>query len=454
MAKIEEARAVAWSSSRLSDVAIHRQLTDADRAARVIPSSYAAAWALDDGDADRLDRFHRYALLFWHGRRLLEDFAIDHGQIVLNRAQLAADGSGRAATVALREALDDAELRKSARLTVETQPADKLVIQDWGDHRLRFQVNSVGKVPPGEASALIGAGPTIPVAVTAATSRHDAREGTLVGLSRRTSPPPAEFLVARIEAVDETRTFPITPGVFYRGRFFPADRDLVVTTGATSEPVAVMIHQNYRKIDRRIPDQFRVHPGKGFLHPGTQLAYTLKFERKTSQPMKLRVNYGLEGQAEPFRDVSLELTDSKPIGEITDLVDSQEAPVDRPRNLIVTVTREGEGKPISKRFFAFRQILPKDYIAVIPTLSPAEGKLHLVVKRLRTDPVTGPVPIFIRAAGETAQHVFQRGEVRYFSFSVPGQMTMIPWSVTVEEIADAIHGEATANGPAGPGAQP
>ena len=454
MAKIEEARAIAWSSSRLSDSAIHRQLADADRAARVIPSAYAAAWSLDDHDADRLDRFHRYALLLWHGRRLLEDFAVDHGQLVLNRAQLAADGSGRATTITLKEALDDAELRKLARLAVETQPADKLLIQDWGDHRLRFQVNSVGRVPSGEASALIGAAPTIPVAVTAATSRQDAREGTLVGISRGSSPPPAEFLVARVEAADETRTFPITPGVFYRGRFFPADRDLMVTTDATSEPVSVTIHQNYRKIDRKIPDQFRMHPGKGFLHPGTQLAYTLKVERKTSQAMKVRVNYGLEGQTEPFQDVSLELTVAKPVGEITDLVDSQEAPADRPRNLIVTVTREGEGKPVSKRVFPFRQILPKDYIAVVPTLSPAEGKLHLVVTRLRTDPVTGPVPISVRAAGQAAQHVFQRGEVRSFSFSVPGQMTTIAWSVTVEEIADALRGEVAANGPGGPGAQP
>jgi hypothetical protein len=340
-AKIEEARAMAWSSSRLSDVAIHRLLADADRAARVIPSAYAAAWSLDDNDADRLDRFHRYALWLWHGRRLLEDFAVDHGQLVLNRAQLASDGSGRATTIALKEALDDAELRKSARLAVDTQPADKLVIQDWGDHPLRFQVNSVGKVPPGEASALIGGGPMIPVAVTAANSRHDAREGTLVGVSRGTSPPPAEFLVARIESSDETRTFPITPGVFYRGRFFPADRDLMVTTNAASEPVSVTIHQNYRKIDRKITDQFRIHPGKGFLHPGTQLAYTLKIERKTSQPMKVRVNYGLEGQTESFREVILELTATKPVGEIMDLVDSQEVSVDRPRNLIATVTREG-----------------------------------------------------------------------------------------------------------------
>jgi hypothetical protein len=109
---------------------------------------------------------------------------------------------------------------------------------------------------------------------------------------------------------------------------------------------------------------------------------------------------------------------------------------------------------VSKRVFQFRQILPKDYISVVPTLSQAEGKLHLTVKRLRTDPVTGPVPIFVRVAGETAQHVFQRGEVRYFNFSVPDQLPTIPWSVTVEEIADAIRGEIPANGPAAQASRP
>ncbi len=457
IARVEEVRALPWPATGLSDVAIHRQFADAGRASRVLPLAYAAAGSLDDLDADRLDRFHRYAFLLWHGRRLLEDFAVDHAQLILDRARLACDGAGRATTIALKEVLEDAEARKAARLAVVAQPADQLAILDWGEHALRARVNVVGRVPPGDASALIGAGPTIPVAVTTADSRQDAREGTLVAVSPGDDPQgPAEFRAVRIEAIDGgPGSFAITPGAFYRGRFFPADRDLAVTTDAFSELVAVTIHQDYRRVDRKIPDQFRIHPGKGYLHPGSYLSYKLKVESKTGKTMNVRVKYGLEGQPEPQREVPLELTSAKPVGEVTDVIDSQDIPVDRPRNLIVTVTKEGGDKPVSKRVFPFRMILPKDYIAVVPTLNQAEGKFYLVVRRLPTDAVADWFPVFASVAGQTEKHVFtQRGEVKTFSFSVPSQATTIAWSVTVEEARDAFHGEVSTNGPGSPPVQP
>jgi hypothetical protein len=448
IARVQEVRAVQWSANGLSDVALHRRLAEADRASRVLPLAYAAALTLDDVDADRLDRFHRYAFLLWHGRRLLEDFAVDHAQLILNRAQLAADGAGRATTVALKKALDDAEALKSARLVVEAQPADKLAILDWGDHPLRSQVNAVGKVPPGDASALIGAAPTIPVAVTAAGSRRDAREGTLVSISPGTTPQPAEFLVARVEATGEAGTFAFTPGAFYRGRFFPADRDLTVTTDGSSELVAVTIHQSYRRVSKRIADQFRRHPGKGFLHPGGYLDYLLKVESKTGKPMNVRVKYGLEGQSEPEREVPLELTASKPVGEITDTIVADDVPVDRPRNLIVTVMKEGGVKPVSKRVFPFRQVLPSDYISVVPTLRLDEGMLYLDVKRLQGDSIDDLVPILVRVGGQSATHMFrQRGEVKTFSFPVSVQGGPVAWSVHVEGTNAVIRGEVSPNDP-------
>jgi hypothetical protein len=447
MARVEEVRSSPWTSRRSSDASIHRQLAEADRAARVLPLSYAVAWSFDDLDADRLDRFHRYAFLLWHGRRLLEDFAVDHAQLVLNRARLAYEDAGPTTTLALKEALDDAEARKSARLAVQLQSAAKLVIQDWGDHRLQLRVDAIGNVPSGDASALIGAGPALPVAVTAVDSHHDAREGTLVAVTPGSRTQPAEFLVDRVEATDEERTFTMMPGAFYRGRYFPADRDLVVTTNALAEPIAVTIHQSYRRV-KNIPDQFLFHPGKGFLHPRSELDYQLKVEGKTGLPMTVRVKYGLEGQTEPHREASLELTAAKATGEIAGVVASRDTPVDRPRNLVVTVTREGGVKPLSKRVFEFRQILPKDYVSVVPTLSQEEDKLYLAVTRLRTDPVTDDIDVFVRVVGQTARHVFHRGEVKYFGFSVRGLAPPIPWSVTVEGVVDAFHGEISPNGPA------
>jgi hypothetical protein len=444
MARIDEARAKPWASSRSPDDAIYEQLAAADRASRALPLGYAASWSLDDTEAEHLDRFHRYALLLWNGRRLLEDFAVGHAQAVLDRARVVASDSGQGATTpALQEALEVAEARKAAKLTVQPQPAEKLAIDDWGEHPVKLLVKAVGDVPTGDASALIGVDPSAPVAVTTDASNADARAGVLVPASPGRAPQEAEFRVVRVESSSEGASFRLAPGAFYRGRFFPAERDLMVNVSATAEPVAVTILQSYRRIDKKIPDQFSIHPGKGYMHPGTDLAYKLQVTNKTGEAMRVRVSYALEGQTEPPRHVVLELTPRKTSDEVTDSVSSQEVPVDRPKRLTVTVTREGETKPLSRRVFQFYQILPKDYIAVVPNYSPVDDRFTLDVKRLKSDPVTGPVPVAVAVAGQTMKHVFQRGESKIFTFAV-SNAAAIPWSVTVEQIVDAFRGEEAA----------
>jgi hypothetical protein len=234
----------------------------------------------------------------------------------------------------------------------------------------------------------------------------------------------------------------LAPGAFYRGRFFPADRDLRVTVKSTAEPIAVTILQSYRKIDKKIPDQFTLHPGKGYMHPGTDLAYKLRVTNKTGDTMRVRVTYALEGQTEPPRSAVLELTAQKSSDEVTDSVSSQEVRVDRPKGLTVTVAREGETKPLSRRVFQFYQILPKDYMAVVPNYNPANDRFSLEVKRLKSDPVTGPVPVNVTVAGQAMKHTFQRGESKVFTFVVSG--AAVPWSVNVEQVVDAFRGEETA----------
>jgi len=452
VARIDEARAKPWASSALPDNAIYQRLVAADRASRALPLGYAASRSLDDDETKALDHFHRYALLLWHGRRLLEDFAVGHAQTVLDRARLVASDTGQAtATPSLQEALDVAEARKAAKLTLQSQPADKLAINDWGEHPIKLLVGSFGDVPPGDASALIGVGPSTPVAVTIAGSNTDARAGTLAPVAPGRAPHEAGFLAVRIESSSEEKSFNLAPGAFYRGRFFPADRDLSVTMSEAAEPVSVAIMQSYRKFDKKIPDQFNLHPGKGFLHPGSNLAYRLRITNKTGEPMRVNVSYALEGQPEPPRQIVLEFTTKKPFDEITDEVSSQEVPVDRPKSLSVTVTKEGETTPLSRRNFQFQQVVPKEYFAVVPRFSPAEESFTLDVRRLRSDPVTGPVPVNVSIAGQTRQHIFQRaGESKLFSIGVSNSTASIPWSVTVEEVVDAFHGDATTHFPSPP----
>jgi hypothetical protein len=445
MGRIDEARTKPWASSRLPDDAIRQQLTAADRASRVLPLGYAASWSLDDTEAEHLDRFHRYSLMLWHGRRLLEDFAVGHAQAVLDRARVVASDAGQATTtVALREAMDAAEARRAAGLTLRSQPAEQLTVDDWGERPIKLLLQAVGDVPAGEASALIGVDPAAPIAITTGASSGDARAGILVPAAQGLVPQEAGFRAVRVESSSEGESFRLTPAAFYRGRFFPAERDLMVTVNATAEPVAVTILQSYRKIDKKIPDQFSLHPGKGYLHPGTDLAYRLLVTNKTGEAMRVRVTYALEGQTEPPRQVVLDLTPRKSTDELTGVVDSQDVPGDRPRSLTVAVTREGETKPLSRRVFRFYQVVPKDYIAVVPNYSPADDRFTLDVKRLRTDPVTGPIPVMVVVAGQTYKHVFQRGESKIFSFVVPNSAAAIPWSVTVEEVLDAFRGEEPA----------
>jgi hypothetical protein len=46
-------------------------------------------------------------------------------------------------------------------------------------------------------------------------------------------------------------------------------------------------------------------------------------------------------------------------------------------------------------------------------MNQEEGKLYLAVKRLRTDPLTDEIDVFVRVFGLTAKHSFhQRGEVK------------------------------------------
>jgi hypothetical protein len=214
-----------------------------------------------------------------------------------------------------------------------------------------------------------------------------------------------------------------------------------VNVSAAAEPVAVTILQSYRKIDKKIPDQFSIHPGKGYMHPGTDLAYKLRVTNKTGDAIRVRVSYALEGWTEPPRSAVLELSPQKSSDEVTDSVSSQEIPVDRPKGLTVTVTREGETKPLCRRVFQFRQIVPKDYMAVVPSYNPANDRFTLEVKRLHSDPVTGPVPVGVSVAGQTMKHVFQRGESKIFSFVVSGPASAIPWTVSVEQVVDAFRGE-------------
>ena len=102
-------------------------LAMADRAARVLPLSEI----LSDSDkaTETLDRFQRQALLLWHGRRLLRDFAPEHAMRLFEEARQYFD------TEDLRAAAEEAGAMSSARIVATLKSEDNLVIDEWAERR-------------------------------------------------------------------------------------------------------------------------------------------------------------------------------------------------------------------------------------------------------------------------------------------------------------------------------
>ena len=107
-------------------------------------------------------------------------------------------------------------------------------------------------------------------------SRSSAREGILVPVRADRSSEPAEYAVGRTESIPEALTIGLNPLALYRGRFFDADRGVSVTLERANDPVTVTIQQSYEGLKfKDFTDQFKEHPGQGYLHYGTNLRYKL-----------------------------------------------------------------------------------------------------------------------------------------------------------------------------------
>jgi hypothetical protein len=422
------------STSDQSDSALYRELFAADRAARTLPALDVLPWTEDPATA-KLDRFRRYALLFWHGRRLLDDFAIDHARLVLK------DANRWMSTQALGDAIDKAEQWRSSRVAGEVVTGAKLTLDDVKGQPLVMSIRAEEGVPQGLAAVLVGSDPDRPVAVTVAPSKHTGREGTLVPIGARKPPARAEFQVTRTDFTPERVDLELGPAVFYRGHFFPSNA-LTVTLSPLTEPVSIALRQS-KKYPSGIRDQFELHPGQGYMHANADLGYRLVLKNNTPGPLKLRVSYGLEN--DPPKTATLTLKKNETNDTIVGRVHSSELPPDRPRDLVVTLQWEGLAEPIARRF-PFQQIPPARYMAAKAFYNAVEGAVYVWVTRLKSDPVTDPeVPVVVMVQGHMSpEFKFERrGWTEWFGFYVVGGQLVekIPWSVMVESIPHALSGE-------------
>jgi hypothetical protein len=433
-------RAEWYQSIRRSTDTSEAALVAVDRAMRVIP--LAEAQGASDKAARALDQFQRHALLLWHGRRLLRDFAPEHAQRLLEEARQTFDSE------AVRKAEEDAAELSRAQVRVVPESRGGLTVGDWTEQQFSLDVATIGKLPAGAAAVLIGYDAAQPLAVVSAATRQAARGGVLFNVTPNPREEPVEYLVQRTESTPEALRVPLRLGAFYRGRLFPAEDAVEVNLESARDPVAVTIQQSYEGLSfKDFTDQFKEHPGQGYLHYGTNLKYKLVLS--SERALKVCVRYGLKEHPESFKTAIRDIA-PKRRGEVIDFVKGNDFPIVKanelldiaPLTLAVTVFKDREnGEILGKGVYPFRMIAPPQYISVTANFDPGTRFLFLDVVHLANDLVTGPVKVYASIGGQEGSAWIRRSRFVTFAIPVPPTMKKVTWRVGVESMPAAFREE-------------
>ena len=424
--------------SELTDEDVQRLREAADRVARILPTPDLGRLAADPAEA--LDRFHRYALLLWHGRRLIADGATKHARLLLDDAMETINGR----TPALRDALAEANRVHDSGLTVEGD-----IPGGWngGRRTVRIAVEGRGELPQGHAAFLFRHDPAVALKVDEPVAKPGAGEGTLIAvpLTGRTA---RKFRVAQVDVDPKKGATAILPQVFYRGRYFtPPEGSRDRPPGDLVEIRILQQKQYTRKVKGKAvtyPDQFEHQQVRAALHPFHNLDYKLVIRNKTDERLKLFVTHGLTGEQ------ATEAVDLGPKGvteSVTGRVWSHDFPDEKIRDLEIAATEgEKDGSPACKPLkVAFRKVHPKEFITATHGYNGSVFSVY--VTHEQNDPV--PVPVEVQVAIEPGSAFREIGnsvkEVdpntrAAFRFRILRPVTKIKYFVMAEGVADVIKG--------------
>ncbi|SIO61692.1 hypothetical protein SAMN05444166_6828 [Singulisphaera sp. GP187] len=419
---------------------LYEYLDASDRAIRVLALA-------DEVGRDKVVelriRFLRRDLSTWHGQRLLDDFAPRQTLALLEKA-----GEDFGDSDELRKTVEKAKIMLRASLLVDAQAPQQPTLDDQEGMTVSIKVRSEGEIPSGDAVAFLGHDLRLPVSVNqkgADTSSGAA--GTLVPIGAGNPADPVEFVVERTDSTPETVSIPLEPGAFYRGQIFPKDLTasaIVFRLTPGKEGIDVTLRQSDRKLIKIYGDQFERHPGQGFLHPHTPLAYRFVINHTLTKPAKIWVRYGLDGIDSTFvtrKDVKLE--PGRPNDEIGDRVDtdSHEISLDKPRYLVLEIRKDTEmGRVLFKRRYPFRQIAPSQYIRVQDGFDEVQNMAYVNVWHLKSDPVCGPSDVIVTLDGQTIKTTLDRGAAEQWWRIYPKPPLPVAWKVQVEQVIDAFKG--------------
>lgn len=415
-------------------------LAAADRAARVMPLADSSGRI--DNATETLIRSRRRDLMTWNGRRLAEDFAPRHALVLYERAK---DDFGDSAD--LEHEAERAKAMSRARLLVETNAPEQFTIDEQPSRTLAVKVKPEGPVPPGVAVAFVAYDAQAPLAVRGKSNRADPSVVSPVVIDPLNPPQQADFEVERADSTPESVSIRLEPGAFYRGHIFPKDlsaSSLTVRLNPSKEGIDVLLRQSDRKLVKIYGDQFDRHPGQGFLHPHTPLAYRFLINHSFTKPTKVWVRYGLEGKDETFvTKPDLKLEAGRPNDEIRDRVDTDlhEIPVTQPRYLVLEIRKDNEsGRVLFRRRYPFRQVTPAEYMRVQQGFDEVMNMAYVNVWHLQSDPVSGPSELTVMLGGQSLSSTLDRGKAEQWWRVYPQPPPPVGYRIQVEKVPDAFRG--------------
>ena len=195
---------------------------------------------------------------------------------------------------------------------------------------------------------------------------------------------------------------------------------------------------------KKVPDQFLLNPGKGYLHERFALDYKLLITSKTRRKLDAFVTYTLEGLPSESGLVTLEGRRSD--DSLKGRVMPNDLPEDKPKTLTITVHEgDADGRPLCKPVeIPFRKVHPREYITAADGLN---GNLFQVwvVHEAGSDPVPLPAEVWVkvepakyfREVGKSIKTI-PHGGGRIFTFEMAPGLKEVNWSVGAEGVADII----------------
>ena len=420
-----------------------------------------------------LAAFQLQALLLRHARRLLQDLDTNRAGIFLKMADVI--GTATSQHLKVRQ-----NLGKMQAARIKISGAKVVVGGNVYENKMEVLIEPDRTVPKGRAVLSFApyAKKDLSILLDDARAKDaDVTLGAVVPVDPDGPPAKVGFVVQRgNEGDDRDRVVDhrdrvekdLAPFLFYRGHTFQTSEPIKVVLEPLKDIIYVTLRPDRQSILNGARDQFRLHPGEGYIHYNEDLKYEIGLTNvtNTNQDVFLETKLEQDPESEQYAPVKLKGKETK-LGVIKDLVRgvdlkelgqkalrSREVGLGRPRHLEITVwDSPARGRRLTTRRVRFTHLDVGAYAAMGQVyFDSGTQRVILTVRHLGTDPGKGYIEDVIASIDRVSQPATTQGDslgpptkiskndFYVFWFGVDPKTPKVTWSVSVGKKSNAFAG--------------